>query len=290
MQKKGCWRPVSMLPRPLSTAPPGRGRRKQSGAGGSFALLSGDQPDDAVERIANFGIIGWRPPVEPSVDATPPAAGAAPISLRDEQTVPKNWDRRPKRRGFDDDDYAPPPLNFETHRSSPASFQAPSGPPTTGIVKWYKADKGFGFVQLADGSGDAFLHASVLERSGNRDVAPGATLEIRVAPGSKGPQVAEVISVDSSTAQEPARQPRPERPAYGYADSQPESEELGSVKFYAGAKGFGFITRDSGGKDAFVHVSALKRAGIPDLAEGQRVAMTVRQGTKGPEVVTLRLA
>ena len=66
-------------------------------------------------------------------------------------------------------------------------------------------------------------------------------------------------------------------------------EELGTVKFFAAAKGFGFITRDSGGKDAFVHVTALNRAGVPDLAEGQRVSMTVRQGKKGPEVVGLRL-
>jgi CspA family cold shock protein len=35
------------------------------------------------------------------------------------------------------------------------------------MVKWYNADKGFGFVQLSDGSGDAFLHVSVVERSGH---------------------------------------------------------------------------------------------------------------------------
>jgi CspA family cold shock protein len=46
------------------------------------------------------------------------------------------------------------------------------------VVKWYNADKGFGFVQLADGSGDAFLHVSVVERSGHDSISPGTTLEV----------------------------------------------------------------------------------------------------------------
>jgi cold shock protein len=157
-------------------------------------------------------------------------------------------------------------------------------------VKWYNPEKGFGFVQLADNSGDAFLHASALERSGNGTVLPGSTLEIRVAPGQKGMQVTEVISVDSSTAlQEPARSPRPERPGFAPAD-QATTEEFGTVKFYAAEKGFGFISRDSGGKDVFVHATTLNRAGISDLAEGQRLAMSVAEGRKGPEAVSVRLA
>src|SRR3981081_431969 len=78
-------------------------------------------------------------------------------------------------------------------------------------------DKGFGFVQLADGSGDAFLHVSVVERSGHSSVPPGATLEVRTSPGPKGPQVTEIISVDAGTPSQeppPRPRPRPERPAY----------------------------------------------------------------------------
>ena len=45
---------------------------------------------------------------------------------------------------------------------------------------------------------------------------------------------------------------------------------MGTVKWYNAAKGFGFIVRDGGGKDVFVHVSALQRAGIRGLSEGQR--------------------
>ena len=66
-------------------------------------------------------------------------------------------------------------------------------------------------------------------------------------------------------------------------------EELGTVKWYNANKGFGFIAPDQGGKDIFVHASLLERAGITGLAEGQRVAIDVAQGQKGPEAVGLRL-
>ena len=78
-------------------------------------------------------------------------------------------------------------------------MEAPFGPPASGIVKWFSPEKGFGFVELSDGSGDAFLHGSVLAQSGTAAVQPGETLEVRVGPGHKGPHITEVLSVDSST-------------------------------------------------------------------------------------------
>ena len=198
--------------------------------------------------------------------------------------------RRPQRRGFDDDNYSPPERSGFTQRESgPRSEASPAGPPVQATVKWYNPEKGFGFVQLADGSGDAFLHVRVVERSGHGSVPPGATLEVRTSPGPKGPQVTEIISVDASTAsQEPARRPRPERPEYP-SGGRAAVEELGTVKWYNANKGFGFIAPDQGGKDIFVHASALERAGIIGMAEGQRVAVDVAQGQKGPEAVGLRL-
>jgi cold shock protein len=195
--------------------------------------------------------------------------------------------RRPQRPGFDDN-YDRPTRNFGFAAPSGPQFETPSGPPARATVKWFNSEKGFGFVQLADGSGDAFLHVSVVERSGNGTVPPGATLEVRTSPGPKGSQVTEILSVDTSTAaQEPARRPRPERPQA--SPDQASVEEVGTVKFYAAEKGFGFIVRDLGGKDIFVHASALNRAGISELAEGQRVAVDMVEGGKGPEAVSIRL-
>jgi CspA family cold shock protein len=200
-------------------------------------------------------------------------------------------DFRPARhRGFDDENYEPPTRNFGYAPPRGPQFDSPSGPSVRGTVKWYNPEKGFGFVELADGAGDAFLHVSVVERSGNSAVLPGATLEVRAGPGPKGAQVTEIISVDSSTAlQEPMRRPRPERPGAAYPSDRTAVEEVGTVKWYNADKGFGFIVRDSGGKDIFVHATALERAGIMGLAEGQRVAVDMVEGRKGPEAIGLRL-
>jgi CspA family cold shock protein len=55
----------------------------------------------------------------------------------------------------------------------------------------------------------------------------------------------------------------------------------GTVKWFNAAKGFGFITPDEGGSDAFVHISALERAGIGNLNEGQRVDYELLPGRNG---------
>ncbi|HEY8563945.1 MAG TPA: cold shock domain-containing protein [Beijerinckiaceae bacterium] len=201
-----------------------------------------------------------------------------------------------------------------------------AGPETQAEVKWFNPTKGFGFVQLADGSGDAFLHAQALEAMGHGAVEPGTTLTVRVAQGQKGLQVTEVTHVDESTAQpasaRPPREPRApygDRGGFGGGDrggfggggdrggfgggrdrgfgggggggygaprgepSGPTEELQGTVKWYDPVKGFGFVSVDDGGKDVFVHRSALMRAGLQDLQEGQRINMEVSSTPKGRE-------
>jgi cold shock protein len=109
--------------------------------------------------------------------------------------------RNPRRREFDADTFYPQPRTFGTRpRFSQPRFEASSGPPVGGVVKWFNPDKGFGFVELSDGSGDAFLHGNVLAQSGIHAVQLGETVEVRVGPGRKGPHITEIISVNSSTA------------------------------------------------------------------------------------------
>jgi CspA family cold shock protein len=212
------------------------------------------------------------------------------VNFRAQEANVNNRDRPSRRRGFDDDNYQPPSRNFGYGPPRSPQFDTPSGPPVRAEVKWYNPEKGFGFVALADGSGDAFLHVSVVERAGFNDVPAGASLEVRAGPGPKGPQVTELLSVDISTAgQEPPRRPRPERPSYAPPD-RATVEQLGTVKWYNPMKGFGFITPDQGGKDIFVHASALERSGVMSLADEQRVAVDVAEGQKGPEAVRVRLS
>jgi CspA family cold shock protein len=56
----------------------------------------------------------------------------------------------------------------------------------------------------------------------------------------------------------------------------------GTVKWFNDSKGFGFLTRDDGEKDVFVHHSAIQGQGFKSLSEGQRVEFDVVQGQKGP--------
>lgn len=217
-----------------------------------------------------------------------------------------NWQRRRRseRGGFDDFPPAFPDPMPSYPRRPPAMMPASDGPETSAIVKWFNAEKGFGFVELAEGGGDVFLHASVLARSGHTSVNPGATLRVRTGQGQKGPQVTEVLEVDESTASAaPARGPRMGGgpggggggfggPRRGYDSAPPGPagpEQQGTVKWYNQAKGFGFIAPEDGGKDVFVHASALRRAGLTELAEGQRVTIQVTQGQKGPEAATIRV-
>jgi cold shock protein len=158
------------------------------------------------------------------------------------------------------------------------------------VVKWFSPEKGFGFVQLSDGSGDAFLHGSVLAQSGLNTVQPGDTIEVRVGPGHKGPHVTEVLSVDSSTAALRASQRSNFRATTSNGPSTDTAvEETGTVKWFNAQRGYGFIAPNGGGKDVFVHISALERSGIEGLSEGQTVVVDVIEGRKGPEAARVRL-
>ena len=213
--------------------------------------------------------------------------------------------RPPRRRGFDDDfafDRAPPGDMPRAAPSWPSS--AGFGPEHDATVKWFNPEKGFGFVALSDGSGDAFLHANTLNQAGHNAVSPGASLRVRIGQGQKGRQVSEVLSVDESTATPAASRGAGPRPPMGAgpgagggfgaaprrgAPTGPSVEMQGIVKWYNATKGFGFVAPSEGGKDVFVHASALQRAGVAQLAEGQTIWMDVVQGAKGPEAASIRV-
>jgi len=99
-----------------------------------------------------------------------------------------------------------------------------------------------------------------------------------------------VLSVDPSTATA-APLPRPNfRSATSNGPSSGTSVEVtGTVKWFNVDKGFGFIARGDGGKDVFVHISALAPSGLPALNEGERVTFDVAEGRKGPEAARVRL-
>jgi CspA family cold shock protein len=150
----------------------------------------------------------------------------------------------------------------------------------TAVVKWFNPSKGFGFVQLNDGSPDAFLHVSVLEQVGQASLPEGTTIICDIASGQRGPQVAVIHRIESMPDTAPLRGPRHGRaPHYGSGSG---SVVEGRVKFFNAEKGFGFVSPDGGGKDVFVSARTLERARLMSLEADQRVRLTTRMGQKGP--------
>ena len=167
----------------------------------------------------------------------------------------------------------------------------------TATVKWFNGSKGFGFVAPSDGTPDAFLHISALERAGLTQIAEGTTIVCDLGQGNRGPQVVWVHEVDTSTAVEGGgssgpssrdggRDAGPRRPPM---DRGPAQTYEGVVKFFSAEKGFGFVAVDEGGKDVFVHIKALERSGIKALETGQRVRVVTTQGQKGPQADSVDL-
>ena len=223
--------------------------------------------------------------------------------------------RAPRKRGFDDD--GPMPYEPRARGARPfgggpdAGFGGPpmadsggfraapaaTGPTVDAVVKWFKADKGYGFVELANGQGDAFLHANALHASGHDSVPAGAKLKVIVGAGAKGAQVTRVVEVDAANIVErpqrsftggaPGDSPRP--PRRTAPDPSTAIPVSGKVKWFDDAKGFGFVASDDGGKDVFVHISVLGPSGISHLAEGQAVNMRVVDTPKGREAISLSI-
>jgi CspA family cold shock protein len=206
----------------------------------------------------------------------------------------KGRDRGPRRRDFDDDFYAPPAPRAErpqpSFRRAPRESSVSGGTPIDATVKWFNPDKGFGFVELADGTGDAFLHVAILQAAGHEAVDPETKLSVQVGQGPKGRQVTAVLAVDPSGGGAARAAARPssrgssgrERP-----DPATATEVEGTVKWFNSDKGFGFAVCEDGGKDVFVHISIVDRAGLNGLEEGQRLALKVVTTRKGREAVAL---
>jgi len=200
--------------------------------------------------------------------------------------------REPKRRGYDDDNASSdrggrdrPNYSRPTAPQGPRS-NAPQGAAVDAVVKWFNAEKGFGFVAL-DGGSEAFLHIRQLQTAGHTSAPEGARIKVVIGQGQKGPEVTEVLEVDVSTAGSPKPMER-HRPVDSQVAGQTQ-ESTGTVKMYRVDKGFGFIGQDDGGKDVFVHATTLARAGLNGLSVGQRVRVQIGQGKKGLEAQSIEL-
>lgn len=162
-------------------------------------------------------------------------------------------------------------------QTSSQAVSAKSG--VTAKVKWFNPAKGFGFVAPMDGSADAFLHVSVVQRAGLRTLRQGATIICDLTDGPRGPQVALIGRVDDSTVADDDE----------HMGEGEESVVDGEIKFFAVDKGYGFGMPTGGGADVFIGIGALQRSNLDRLESGQQIRMFVRSGKKGPMAVRIEI-
>src|SRR5436190_20912719 len=112
----------------------------------------------------------------------------------------KGRDRSQRRRGFDDGEYSAPPSydnrSRQPFRSAPREEAAPSGPAIDAIVKWFNAEKGFGFVVCEDGEKDVFVHVSIVERAGLPGLDEGQRVAMKVVKTPKGREAIALKVID----------------------------------------------------------------------------------------------
>ena len=134
---------------------------------------------------------------------------------------------------------------------------------TQGTVRWFDADRGFGFIALDQEGEDLYVHASeIVSDDTMKLLREGQVVEFEIGEGDRGPQARRVRVTADQAADAPVGL-------------------LGTVSWYEPAKGYGFITPDGDGAEIFVHSSAIVGGGV--VREGQRVAFLVVEGEKGPQ-------
>ncbi len=162
----------------------------------------------------------------------------------------------------------------------------------TGVVKFFNAQKGFGFVVRDDGGEDVFVHISAVEQAGLTALAEGQPMGFTLV--DRGGRISATdLKIDGEPMEVTGgggapREPRDAGPRGGAGGGMggPQRQLTGErasgvVKFFNAMKGFGFIQRDDGQPDAFVHISAVERAGLPTLNEGDRLEFELEVDRRG---------
>ena len=167
---------------------------------------------------------------------------------------------------------------------------------SAGTVKWFNSTKGFGFIQPDDGGQDVFVHISAVEQAGMVALAEGQPLGFTLV--DRGGRISATdLKIDGEPMAVTDRGPPRDRDAgpgaprggdrdrdggAGGAQRQLTGEKAtGTVKFFNAMKGFGFIQRDDGQPDAFVHISAVERAGMSTLNEGDKLEFELEVDRRG---------
>jgi CspA family cold shock protein len=169
-----------------------------------------------------------------------------------------------------------------------------------GRVKWFSNEKGFGFIVSDALDGDILIHRTVIHDYGAEQVLEGAAVECDVIRKIKGLQAKRILSLDNN-AGTPILRPhvngnsnggglqRTLRPREILIEEPIGPARLAVCKWFSRPKGYGFVT-DGGSSDVFCHMDVMRRFGIRELRQGQRVLVRVAKGPKGLTATEIHLA
>lgn len=172
----------------------------------------------------------------------------------------------------------------------------------TGTVKWFDPLKGFGFIVSKEVTGDVLLHRTVVEEFGCTTVLEGATVECDVIQKVKGLQARKLHRLDNPTVA--GQQNGHAQASNGHSNGSGKrtvrereillEEPTGpsfeaECKWFSRPKGYGFVVARGGSDDVFVHMDLLRKYGIRELRQHQRVLVRVGRGPKGLTATEIHL-
>jgi CspA family cold shock protein len=162
----------------------------------------------------------------------------------------------------------------------------------SGRIKWFDLVKGYGFVTPDAPGGDILVHYNLLARYGRKSLPEGTRVVVVARESPRGRQASAIVDLDISKA----TGPDPERAAQrsgarqdplDFLDKAGEFEPC-EVRWFNRAKGYGFLLRDDGVTQVFIHMETVRRGGLDSLLPGQQLDARVHDGPRGALAVAVR--